>query len=140
MLDQFLKSALVVELELKVSTSATFVSSAMIRLSKDFLLILNKEIKRAGGIWLTELSKSGTKVTIKGAATKRDRIPLLATALGNANLKKVTRSQYGGKRTFTFHMEKELEQGAESRSNSLRSAMEAITGKSGTNGTNGSNR
>ncbi len=115
------------ELETKVALVDSFSSSYDETIL--FLLKLNKEINAAGDIWITELLKSGTKVSIRGAASKRERIPVLATALGSANLKKVTRSQFQGTRTFTFHMEKELVHGTETNGTGMLSTIDSLNGK-----------
>ena len=75
----------------------------------EFFRILNAKIRKTGGIWITQLTKSGSNVHISGIAAQREKIPLLANAIGGANLKKVTRAEFQGTRVYTFQLDKNLD-------------------------------
>ncbi|MFQ5640718.1 MAG: SPOR domain-containing protein [bacterium] len=94
----------------------------------ELLNTLNREIQRSGNVWLTELKQQNKKVEIKGIAGRREKIPALAKALGEANLKKVTRSELHDTKVFTFQLDKKVE----STGKKARSALFAY--KNATNG------
>ncbi len=97
----------IIELETKIALVDSF--SKGYDDAMKFLFTLNREIKKIGDLWISDLSKKGKIVTIRGSAKRRDRIPILANAIGKASLKKVTRSKYLGKEVFEFHLEKNLD-------------------------------
>jgi Tfp pilus assembly protein PilN len=75
----------------------------------EFLNQLNQSLRKTGGIWITQISKRGSRVGITGIATRREKIPILTAALGGANLKKVTRTNYLDQRVLTFQLEKRID-------------------------------
>ncbi|TDI86320.1 MAG: hypothetical protein E2O78_03020 [Caldithrix sp.] len=73
-----------------------------------FLLHLNKAMVKAGGIWITKLSMKDKRIDLEGIATQRDRIPMLANALGGANLRKITRTEFEDRKAFKFRLDKDV--------------------------------
>lgn len=74
-----------------------------------FLQVLNQGIRQTGNIWIQSINKKEETVAITGMAIQRDKIPVLASSIGGANLKKVTRSTYEGNDVFTFQLEKQMD-------------------------------
>ncbi len=89
----------------------------------EFLNLLNQAIASSGGMWLTDFRKQGNVVTITGIARERERIPILASALGGANLKKVTRSDLHDTRVFEFQLEKTIDTTEKSKGVSIQSLL-----------------
>ncbi len=97
----------IVELENKIALVDTF--SVGYRQTQEFLHLLNESVRRTGELWITSISKHDNTLDIQGLALRREKIPILANALGGANLKKVTRGQFRDQRVFTFHLERQLD-------------------------------
>jgi len=74
----------------------------------EFLNLLNNSLQRIGDIWISDLRVAGTKMSLSGLASRREKIPLLATSLGGANVKKVTRAVYKKTNIFSFQMDKDI--------------------------------
>jgi Tfp pilus assembly protein PilN len=89
----------------------------------EFLNLLNQAVASSGGMWLTDFRKQGNVVTITGMARERERIPILANALGGANLKKVTRSDLHDTRVFEFQLEKTIDTTEKSKGVSIQSLL-----------------
>ena len=85
----------------------------------EFFNTLNQSLRKAGDIWVTELSKRDNRVDIKGIATHREKIPILSNALGGANLKKVTRSKFLDNRVFSFQMGKKIDENKDTQNINL---------------------
>ncbi len=98
----------IIDIERKIALVDSFSISYGETIS--FLQLLNKEVHGARDIWITEMKKTGPKVNITGVAQKRAKIPIIANAIGGADLKKVTRSEFLGASVFTFHLEKHLDE------------------------------
>ncbi len=101
--------------------------------SIEFLNLLNQAMGSTGDVWLMDFRKQGNVVTINGIARQRERIPVLANALGGANLKKVTRSEMHETRVFEFQLEKVIDGIEKSKGVSIQSLL------AGNNGGNGHN-
>jgi hypothetical protein len=71
-----------------------------------FLDELNSSLKNSQAIWINEISKRPNSLNIKGLALNRSKIPVLSSELGNADLKRVTRTNVGTLRAFAFELEK----------------------------------
>jgi Tfp pilus assembly protein PilN len=75
-----------------------------------FLRVLNRKIHETGGIWITQMTKTGSRIHLSGVSERRDKIPGLAHALGGADLKKVTRSEYNGRKVYQFQLDKRIDE------------------------------
>ncbi|MFQ5648519.1 MAG: SPOR domain-containing protein [bacterium] len=95
-----------------------------------FLQLLNRNVPATGSIWLTELKKSDNQISLTGMAKRRDKIPHLATSIGGANLKKVTRSGYEETNVFLFNLEKELDAPEKKEAFDLMTFLRSRSGKS----------
>lgn len=71
-----------------------------------FLHQLNTSVRQTGGLWINEISRRETGFSVKGMATNRNKIPILAEKLEQANLKKVTRATERSQKLFTFELER----------------------------------
>ena len=96
----------IIDIEKKIALADTF--SKGYDLPVEFLTTLNKSIRETGDIWITDLKISGTKISFSGLARRRDKIPLLATKLGGANVKKITRALYRNTNVFSFNMDRDI--------------------------------
>ncbi|MCG8605354.1 PilN domain-containing protein [bacterium] len=95
-----------------------------------FLQVLNGKIQETGGIWITQMTKTGSRIHLSGVSERRDKIPVLAHALGGANLKKVTRSEYNDRRVYQFQLDKsidELDRSGENKAFALLAENKART-------------
>lgn len=104
----------------------------------EFLGDLHASLRTAGDVWITELTKQGLNVSIKGIALRRDRIPVLSNALGGAGLKKVTRSTLYDQRVFSFHLEKKLKPKEEAEEETKPAPVDPLTILNSANGDAGS--
>lgn len=75
-----------------------------------FLNELNDRLKSSQSIWIKEILKRRNQLNIKGLALSRSQIPVLSSELGNADLKRVTRTTVGSRRVFAFELEKRQQQ------------------------------
>lgn len=96
----------IVDIEKKIALADSF--SKGYDLPVEFLNLLNGSIRQIGDIWITNLKIQGTTVSLRGMSKRREKIPLLATKLGGANVKKITRSLYRETHVFSFNMDKDL--------------------------------
>lgn len=69
-----------------------------------FLKKLNTSVQFTGNVWIDEVSKTGEEYSVRGAATSRLNIPVLADRLGGAMLDRVTREGAGNQRLYRFSM------------------------------------
>ena len=96
----------IIDIEKKIALADTF--SKGYDLPVEFLTLLNKSIRETGDIWITDLKISGTKISFSGLARRRNKIPQLATKLGGANVKKITRALYRNTNVFSFNMDRDI--------------------------------
>ncbi|MFQ5601899.1 MAG: SPOR domain-containing protein [bacterium] len=104
-----------------------------------FLQALNKSLRETGDIWVTELNKKNKSVHISGFARRRQRIPILANKIGNANLNKVTRAELYDKKVFKFQLEKTLDSNDQAKDLSIFSKLASNIGKAPKRGENSQN-
>ncbi len=121
----------IIDLENKIKLVADFSQGYTETL--DFLELLNRSVQRVGNIWINEVAKHNQTVRIQGMALRRESIPMLANALGGANLKKVTRGEYLDQRVFVFHMEKKLDETKASKGSSIFTFLKPTRSKSSGN-------
>jgi hypothetical protein len=71
-----------------------------------FLQKLNASVEKTGDLWVDEILKQKDGFTVKGAALNREKIPILAEKLEQASLRKVTRTEAGNRKLFSFELER----------------------------------
>ncbi len=114
----------IVHLEKKMALVDSF--SAGFNETAEFIKTLGKDIRQTGDLWITDFSKVEGKAAISGVSRRRDRIPALASAMGGANLKKVTRSKYLDSDVFVFQLEKILDETSDQKRFDLSSFFQGI--------------
>ena len=71
-----------------------------------FLKKLNRSVRQTGGLWVDEIVKQQDGFSVKGTSLNREKIPLLAEKLEQANLRKVTRNRSAARKMFQFELER----------------------------------
>lgn len=97
----------IITMERKIALVDSF--STGFDVTMNVLHTLNEQVRNTRDIWLTDVRQSGKKISINGIATRRDKVPVLASALGRANLKSVTRSEFEGSDVYIFSLQKEID-------------------------------
>ncbi|MDZ7268165.1 MAG: hypothetical protein ONB48_09295 [candidate division KSB1 bacterium] len=71
-----------------------------------FLQKLNRSVGSTGGLWIDEIAKQPDGFMVRGTATNRAKVPLLAEKLEQANLRRMTRADSSEQRLVTFELER----------------------------------
>jgi len=75
-----------------------------------FLENLNRTVSRSRSVWVEEVQSTQSGILVKGKALKRGDVPKIAEQLGAAKIIKLTRTEYGTRRLFSFEMEVDWKQ------------------------------
>ncbi len=70
-----------------------------------FLDRLNLSVSKIRSVWIEHVETTKNGILIKGLSLKRGDIPKISEELGNARINKLTRSEAGNQRLFSFEME-----------------------------------
>ncbi len=71
-----------------------------------FLQKLNTSVGSTGSLWIDEIAKQPDGFMVRGTATNRAKIPLLAEKLEQANLRRMTRADSSEQKLVTFELER----------------------------------
>jgi len=113
------------ELENKISLVDSFSQGYDDKIN--FLNQLNHNVRQIGDLWISELKINGTQINISGKAKRRDKIPILANALGGAKVKKVQRSEHNGQNVYAFYLDKTINEDQTTKNLSIFTILESKT-------------
>ncbi|MFZ0389096.1 MAG: hypothetical protein WAN36_01450 [Calditrichia bacterium] len=83
--------------------------SAGLKVWSNFLKGLSSQSKSTGNLWITDVNgKSGDNAVLKGYSMRRDRIPQLASTMGEGALKRVEVQEIRRQQVYLFEMEGNL--------------------------------
>lgn len=71
----------------------------------NFLERLNISVSKINSVWIEQVQTTNNGLLIKGLSLKRGDIPKISEELGNARINKLTRSEAGNQRLFSFELE-----------------------------------
>ncbi len=71
-----------------------------------FLQKLNTSVGNTGSLWIDEIAKQPDGFMVRGTATNRAKIPVLAEKLEQANLRRMTRADSSEQKLVTFELER----------------------------------